>query len=234
MPTRPDRGVLKVGYGPLSRATATRVVEALASGRPDLPIRLDEDTTPELLARVAAHDLDAAAVVETPAAGRRDGVRVDALRTSRCWPPCPPRIAMRARMPFRSVRSPPNAFCSRASRAAAPSTTGFGPSSEPQARARAEARDTGCGLGSPASARCCGRGRGPDRRRLGGRADRGRRRRPLRPAARFADRSCLIALAERRNRRPRRDRVPPPGRTRMVGAQGCANLAPLGLSAIRT
>jgi DNA-binding transcriptional LysR family regulator len=78
--TRPDRGVLKVGYGPLSRATATRVVEALASGRPDLPIRLDEDTTPELLARVAAHDLDAAAVVETPAAARRYGVRVDALR----------------------------------------------------------------------------------------------------------------------------------------------------------
>ena len=78
--TRPDRGVLKFGYGPLSRATATRVVEALASARPDLPIRLDEDTTPELLARVAAHDLDAAAVVETPAAARRYGVRVDTLR----------------------------------------------------------------------------------------------------------------------------------------------------------
>jgi len=77
----PDRrGVLTVGYGPLSRATATRVVEALASARPDLPVRLDEDTTPELLTRVAAHDLDAAAVVETPAAARRYGVRVDALR----------------------------------------------------------------------------------------------------------------------------------------------------------
>jgi DNA-binding transcriptional LysR family regulator len=77
---RPDRGVLTVGYGPLSRAAATRVVEALASARPDLPIRLDEDTTPELLTRVAAHDLDAAAVVETPAAARRYGVRVDTLR----------------------------------------------------------------------------------------------------------------------------------------------------------
>jgi DNA-binding transcriptional LysR family regulator len=31
---RPDRGVLTVGYGPLSRAAATRVVEALASARP--------------------------------------------------------------------------------------------------------------------------------------------------------------------------------------------------------
>lgn len=72
--------MLTVGYGPLSRATATRVVEALASARPDLPIRLGEDTTPELLTRVAAHDLDAAAVVETPAAARRYGVRVDALR----------------------------------------------------------------------------------------------------------------------------------------------------------
>jgi pimeloyl-ACP methyl ester carboxylesterase len=50
---RPDRGVLTVGYGPLSRVTATRVVEALAAARPDLPIRLDEDTTPELLTRVA-------------------------------------------------------------------------------------------------------------------------------------------------------------------------------------
>jgi DNA-binding transcriptional LysR family regulator len=32
--TRPDRGVLKVGYGPLSRAAATRVVQALAVGSP--------------------------------------------------------------------------------------------------------------------------------------------------------------------------------------------------------
>ena len=76
----PDRGVLTLGYGPLSRTAAMRVVEALASARPDLPIQVDEDTTPELLTRVAAHDLDAAAVVETPAAGRRYGVRVDALR----------------------------------------------------------------------------------------------------------------------------------------------------------
>src|SRR5205807_5952961 len=57
-----------------------RGAEPPAPARPALPVRLDEDTTRELLTRGGAHDLDAAAVVETPAAARRYGVRVDALR----------------------------------------------------------------------------------------------------------------------------------------------------------
>jgi DNA-binding transcriptional LysR family regulator len=77
---RPGHDVLTIGYGPFSRRPATRVVEAVAAGRPDLELRLDEGVTPELLRRVAAHELAAAAVLETPGAARRHGVRVDTLR----------------------------------------------------------------------------------------------------------------------------------------------------------
>jgi DNA-binding transcriptional LysR family regulator len=76
----PDRGILRVGYGPFSRSLATRIVEEVGAHRPELQVRLDEDMTPELLQRVAARELAAAAVMETPAAARRYGVRVDALR----------------------------------------------------------------------------------------------------------------------------------------------------------
>jgi DNA-binding transcriptional LysR family regulator len=76
----PDRGILAVGYTPFSRSQATRIAEELERQRPELQLRLDEDVTPELLRRVAAHELAAAAVLETPAAARRHGVRVDALR----------------------------------------------------------------------------------------------------------------------------------------------------------
>lgn len=76
----PDRGVLTLGHGPFSRSMATRIVEEMAAQRPDLQVRLDEDVTPELLSRVASRELTAAIVQETPAAARRHGVRVDALR----------------------------------------------------------------------------------------------------------------------------------------------------------
>lgn len=76
----PDRGVLGLGHGPFSRSMATRILEDVAAQRPDLQVRLHEDVTPELLLRVAARELAAAAVQETPAAARRHGVRVDALR----------------------------------------------------------------------------------------------------------------------------------------------------------
>jgi DNA-binding transcriptional LysR family regulator len=78
--TRPDAGVLAIGYGPFSRSPATRIAEEVAAPSPELQVRLDEGVTADLLPRVAAHELPAAAVMETPAAARRHGVRIDALR----------------------------------------------------------------------------------------------------------------------------------------------------------
>jgi DNA-binding transcriptional LysR family regulator len=77
---KPDGGILAVGYTPFSRAQVTRIVEEVERHRPELRLRLDEDVTPDLLRRVAGHELAAAAVLETPGAARRHGVRVDALR----------------------------------------------------------------------------------------------------------------------------------------------------------
>ena len=76
----PDRGILGVGYTPFTRLQATRIAEELKRQRPELELRLEEDVTPELLRQVAGHELAAAAVMETPAAARRHGVRIDALR----------------------------------------------------------------------------------------------------------------------------------------------------------
>jgi DNA-binding transcriptional LysR family regulator len=76
----PDRGVLAVGHGPFSRLLVRQILDDLGAERPDLEVHLDEDVTPELLRRVAAGELAAAAVQETPGAARRHGVRVDALR----------------------------------------------------------------------------------------------------------------------------------------------------------
>ena len=77
---RPDGGVISIGYTPLSRRQASRIAEELTGRHPELQPQLVEDMTPELLRRVAAHELTAAAVMETPAAARRYGVRIDALR----------------------------------------------------------------------------------------------------------------------------------------------------------
>jgi hypothetical protein len=76
----PDGGRLSVGYMPFSWSQAARIAEDLKSSRPDLELRLHEDVTPELLRLVAAHELSAAAVLETPAATRHHRVRIDALR----------------------------------------------------------------------------------------------------------------------------------------------------------
>jgi DNA-binding transcriptional LysR family regulator len=76
----PEHATLAIGYGPLSRSQATRLAEAAAAARPDLELRLEEGVTPELARRVATSELAAAAVLETPAAARRHGVRVDTLR----------------------------------------------------------------------------------------------------------------------------------------------------------
>jgi hypothetical protein len=45
-----------------------------------LKLRLEEEVTADSLRRVGAHDLAAAVVMQTPVAGHRHGVRVDALR----------------------------------------------------------------------------------------------------------------------------------------------------------
>jgi DNA-binding transcriptional LysR family regulator len=63
-----------IGFMPLSRGPAARIAEAVA-----LDVRLEEGVTPELLRRVAGHELAAAAVLEMPAA-QRQGVRIDPLR----------------------------------------------------------------------------------------------------------------------------------------------------------
>jgi DNA-binding transcriptional LysR family regulator len=76
----PDGGILGVGYTPFTRLQATRIAEELKRQHPELELRLEEDVTPELLRQVAGHELAAAAVMETPAAARRHGVRIDALR----------------------------------------------------------------------------------------------------------------------------------------------------------
>ena len=74
------RGVLRLGYGPFSGAAASRIVEVLRAERPELGVRLVQEVTPDSLRRVGAHELAAAVVMESPAAARRYGVRVDALR----------------------------------------------------------------------------------------------------------------------------------------------------------
>lgn len=75
-----EADLLAVGYGPFSRPVALRVVEGLESRRPGIEVRVDEDVTPEMLRRIATHDLAAAVVMESPAAARQHGVRIDTLR----------------------------------------------------------------------------------------------------------------------------------------------------------
>ena len=75
-----ERATLSLGYTPFSRMQVARIAEAVASRDPGIQPRLDEGVTLELLRRVAVHELTAAAVLETPAAARRHGVRIDSLR----------------------------------------------------------------------------------------------------------------------------------------------------------
>jgi DNA-binding transcriptional LysR family regulator len=76
----PDGGILGLGYTPFTRMQAMQIAEELERVRPELELRFEEDVTPELLRQIASHELTAAAVMETPAAARRYGVRIDALR----------------------------------------------------------------------------------------------------------------------------------------------------------
>ena len=78
--TRPGEATLVVGYGPFSRPVAAAIADELTRVDGDLTVQLDEGVTPEMLARVARHDLAAAVVMESPAAARQHGVRIDTLR----------------------------------------------------------------------------------------------------------------------------------------------------------
>ncbi len=75
-----DRATLSIGCTPFSRMQVAQIADEVERRRPGIQPRLDEDVTPELLRRVAAHELTAAAVLETPSAARRYGVRIDSLR----------------------------------------------------------------------------------------------------------------------------------------------------------
>jgi DNA-binding transcriptional LysR family regulator len=77
---RTEEGVLGIGYGPFSRTVATRIVGALGEVLPGIEVRLHEEVTGDSLARLGAHELAAAIVMESPAAARRLGVRTDTLR----------------------------------------------------------------------------------------------------------------------------------------------------------
>jgi hypothetical protein len=68
---------------------------------PELQVRLEEGVGPELVGRVAAGELVAAAALATPGAARRFGVRVDALRDE------PLLAALPVAHPYASARAIP-------------------------------------------------------------------------------------------------------------------------------
>jgi DNA-binding transcriptional LysR family regulator len=74
-----EETVLRLGYGPFSVDVAVCVVEVLGAARPELSLRLEQEATVASLRRVGAGELAAAVVMESPAATRRHGVRVDTL-----------------------------------------------------------------------------------------------------------------------------------------------------------
>lgn len=78
--SQPDHRVLAVGYGPFTRPIALRIAHELAAQRDHMTVRLNEGVTPEMLRQVGAHELAAAVVMESPAAARSHGLRIDALR----------------------------------------------------------------------------------------------------------------------------------------------------------
>jgi len=77
---RADAAVLGIAYGPFGGAAVIRVADAIGAEHPEFSLRLEEEVSSESLRRVGAHELSAAVVLESPAAARRYGVRVDSLR----------------------------------------------------------------------------------------------------------------------------------------------------------
>jgi DNA-binding transcriptional LysR family regulator len=78
--TDDEEAVLALGYGPFSRPVAVEIVEELRRRNGEVTVRLDEGVTPGMLARVARRELVAAVVMESPAAARQYGIRIDRLR----------------------------------------------------------------------------------------------------------------------------------------------------------
>jgi DNA-binding transcriptional LysR family regulator len=76
----PDGAVLALGYGPFSRPVALAIGDELTRRDGELMLRFDEGVTPDMLQRVARHELAAAVVMESPMAARQHGVCIDTLR----------------------------------------------------------------------------------------------------------------------------------------------------------
>jgi DNA-binding transcriptional LysR family regulator len=76
----PDGAVLALGFGPFSRPLALAIGDELARNEGESALRFDEGVTPEMLRRVAQHELGAAVVMESPMAAQQHGVRIDSLR----------------------------------------------------------------------------------------------------------------------------------------------------------
>ena len=129
---RAGAGVVAIGHGPFSRSLAARVVEEVggASIRTSAPAGGGRRAG-ALSSGSRPMSWPCAVVLETPAAARRHGVRVDALRDEPLLAALPRRTATPTRTRSRSAPSPPSACCCRASRPAGRSTRGCAPSSEP-------------------------------------------------------------------------------------------------------
>jgi DNA-binding transcriptional LysR family regulator len=102
-------GVVRLGYGPFSGEAAARIVDVLRAGSPPLSPRLEQEVTLDSLRRVGTHELAAAVVIESPAAARRFGVRVDTLKDEPLLAALPRshRFASKASIPIREFVSEP-------------------------------------------------------------------------------------------------------------------------------
>jgi DNA-binding transcriptional LysR family regulator len=124
--SRPDVEVLGVGYGPFSGPVARRIAAEFEADGAGVRMRLDEEVTPESLRRIAAHELAAAVVMESPAAARHHGVRIDTLRDEPLWRRCRHRTSTRTQRRYPWRRLWPRWCCCRVSRLGSCSMPGFG------------------------------------------------------------------------------------------------------------
>jgi DNA-binding transcriptional LysR family regulator len=227
--------VLRLGYGPFSGDVVVRIVDALGAARPELSLRLEQEVTQDSLRRVGAGELAAAVVMESPAAARRHGVRVDPLRDEPLVAALPRshRYASEAAIPIGEFvadpvllpREPPGQDVQRV--AAQRDTSAW-------VRARADAGDRQRAVGSAfASGREWGGG-GRDGGRVGAGARHGARRRAFRPAAELRD-GPRLALAGDRGRGGARPNSPASTRLRgLVDGTPGPHRAATGLSRTRS
>ena len=197
--TRSGDGVLRLGYGPFSGTAAGRIFEVLRAERPELTPRLVQEVTPDSLRRVGARELAAAVVMESPAAARRYGVRVDALKDEPLLAALPPahRYASELGDTDLRVRGRTGA---RPTRAGGVDVQRMAAERDARARVRTRADngDRERALGSALAPGGERRGGGCDGRRLGRRPGQRPRRGAVRPAAELSDgpRFAVAATAE--------------------------------------